>query len=225
LHPFGRRRDSLGKLHLLQQLFRDPPRPSESLHDWSIPYVHFPFFFYSRSGNVPLQLPMEAWLRKRRYSELVYSVLLSALASIAGLGAMALILGVFWFSALLLTIFVTGGKYHSFGWPLALTSFLTAWLFIDSVRSPRDDFSNIPLWLLRESIGIGPRLLQESYHYAQRALQFAQLDVHTCAAVIDWLAAKRHSVSRDELLRAFPDVDWTRLRSQLRLIDGVLILR
>jgi hypothetical protein len=168
---------------------------------------------------------METWLRKTRRRDLGYSLFLACLALVAGLGAMALVVGLFWFTVLLLVALFTGGKYPSFAWPLALTSVVCAWLFIDSLHSRRDDFSNISLWLLRESIGIGPRLLVEGCHRAHRVLQLAQLDVRTCAEVLAWLATKRHSVSRDELLRAFPDLMWARLRPQLGLIAGVIFLR
>jgi hypothetical protein len=168
---------------------------------------------------------METWLRKRRRSDLAYSLLFSGLALLGGLGAVAIVSGIVWIAVALLAAFVTGGKYQSFGLPLAVTSLISAWLFIDSLHSRRDDFSNIPLWLLRESVGIGPRLLQEAYHRARRALQLARLDIRTCVVVISWLATKRHSVSREELLRAFPDVVWAKLRPQLSLISGVIFLR
>jgi DnaJ like chaperone protein len=52
-----------------------------------------------------------------------------------------------------------------------------------------------------------------------------RLDIEACAKVLSYLAAKTKSVSRAELLEAFPELIWSRLIAQLRLIEGILFLR
>jgi DnaJ-domain-containing protein 1 len=166
-----------------------------------------------------------SWLRRKRRNDCGISLLLFGLAFVAGLGALVLIFCLFWFASLLVAPAAMGGKHLSVGWPLAVTLLVTALLFIDALHSRRDDLSNVALWLLRESFGIGPRLILESWRRANRAVQFARLDVHSCAKVLAYMAARRASVSRDELLRACPGLDWSKLRSQLLLVEGVLFLR
>jgi len=119
---------------------------------------------------------------------------------------------------------IAAGQFFS-TWPLLISSFAAALLFIDSLYSRRDDLSNVTLWLVRETLGIGPRLLLEGWQLTKRAFRFAFLDAERCAEVLGYLANQKRSVSKEELLKSFPTVAWTILRPQLRLIEGVLFLR
>jgi len=118
-----------------------------------------------------------------------------------------------------------GNRSISLGWPLAVTSVVAVGLFIDSLFSRRDDLSNLSLWMVRESVGIGPRLLVEAVRRAARAVQLARVDVEVSAGVLSWLADRKGAASREEVLAAFPGLDWGKLRRDLRLVDGVLFLR
>jgi hypothetical protein len=152
------------------------------------------------------------------------ALLFSGLALLAGLGALVLTFSFFSFILVFMWPNLLGTKPLSLGWPLAFTLALTAGLFLDSLHSRRDDLSNVALWLMRESVGLGPRLLLESCRRARRAAQLVALDLDRCAEVLAWLAAKRKATPREELLRAFPGLVWRELRAELQLIEGVLFL-
>jgi DnaJ domain len=163
------------------------------------------------------------WLRRKRRNDCAASLLLAGATLVTGLGAIFLLFALFWFICLLLA--PRAMDHLSLAWPLGFTSVVTVFFLLDSLHSRRDDLSNVMLWLLRESFGIGPRLLQETFHCARHAAELARLNVATCAKVLEWLATKNKSVSRDELRRVFPDLAWPELRPQLALIEGVLFLR
>jgi len=167
---------------------------------------------------------IRGWLKRKRRNDCVLTLLLSGLALLAGLGALVLTFCCFSFVLVFLWPNLLGSKPLSLGWPLALTLGLTAGFFFDSLHSRRDDLSNVTLWLLRESLGLGPRLLVESGRLARRAVHLAALDLDSCADVLAWLASKRKSTPREELLRAFPGLVWPKLRAELKLLEGVLFL-
>lgn len=167
---------------------------------------------------------LTVWLRKRRSKDCAASLFVSALAFVAGLSAILLVFSVVWFVCLLIAPGLMGDKHLPIAWPLGITGLLTALLFIDALHSRRDDLFPLLLWLLRESLGIGPRLLLESARAARRAVRFSLLDIQLCAEVLAWLAPQRSGVSRETLLRAFPGLSWSRLLTQLRLVEGVLVL-
>jgi hypothetical protein len=107
-------------------------------------------------------------------------------------------------------------------WPLCITGAVTVLLFVDAMRSRRDELFPLALWLVRESLGIGPRLLLEGFRAAGRAARLARLDIDLCASVLAWLAPRRAGVGKEVLLRAFPTLSWPKLQSQLGLVEGVL---
>ncbi|HWX22166.1 MAG TPA: J domain-containing protein [Candidatus Binatia bacterium] len=169
--------------------------------------------------------PIKKWLKKRRLRGCALSLVLSGLALGTGVAALFLIFCFFWLISLVVAPITMGHQPLSIGWPLGITCAFATLLFIDSLFSRRDDLSNVIFWLVRESFGIGPRLLVESGRWVWRAVRYALLDVDSCAKVLAWLASKRTSVSKDELLRMFPDLVWSKLRAQLGLVEGVLFLR
>jgi DnaJ-domain-containing protein 1 len=166
------------------------------------------------------------WLNRQRRRNCAVSAGLSVLAFGTGVAALSLIFCFFWFVMLAIAPF-TGAtnRQLSIAWPVGATCAFATLFFIDSLFSRRDDLSNVILWLVRESLGIGPRLLVESGRWGLRAIRFARLDVDWCAKVLAWLAAKRASVSKDEVLKAFPRLTWSRLQAQLRLVQGVMFVR
>jgi hypothetical protein len=106
-----------------------------------------------------------------------------------------------------------------------VTSIIIILFCIDSVRSLRDDMSVIPVWLMRENLYVGPRIIREGIREARRAHGLARLDVLTCANVLSHLATKSFPTTREELRQVFPNLVWPTLIAQLRLVDGVIVFR
>lgn len=114
--------------------------------------------------------------------------------------------------------FITAGS-------AVLATIVTGLIFADAVRTRRDDLSFVPTWLLREYISIGPRLILEGWPYIERRQRFARLDLETCTNVLAYLARQGIPTSRDELLLRFPEVQWSTLSNDLRLLDGVIFFQ
>lgn len=98
-------------------------------------------------------------------------------------------------------------------------------IFADALRARRDDMSFLPAWFLREYISIGPRLILEGWPHVLRVRRFARLDLEHCAAVLAYLAGKAIPAFRDEVLRRFPAVEWSKLSDDLQLLPGVIFFR
>jgi len=168
---------------------------------------------------------ISAWLRRWRRRQCAYCLLLSGLALLAGVGALFVLFCFIWVLSLLVDPGAMARQHLVVTGPLILTLFAAGLLFIDSLFSHRDDLSNVIVWLVRETFGIGPRLLLESFRQLRRAVHFAVVDVDRCAEVLGYVISKQKSVPKDELLKVFPDLNWSWLRSQLRLLQGVVFLR
>jgi DnaJ-domain-containing protein 1 len=125
---------------------------------------------------------------------------------------------------MLLSVFPLSPTLVAVGSVLLATA-VSGLIFTDSIRARRDDMSFLPSWLLREYIGIGPRLILEGWPQMLRIRQFAHLDLENCAAVLAYLANKAIPASRDEVLRRFPELDWQKLSDDLRLLSGVIFFR
>jgi hypothetical protein len=97
-------------------------------------------------------------------------------------------------------------------------------IMMDNFRTSRDDMSIIPFWLLREYVHMGPRLIMVGVNAAIDARTLMHLDFEMCKSVLAYLAGKNMAASREELLRAFPQVNWRKLLSYLRLFSGVILL-
>jgi len=102
---------------------------------------------------------------------------------------------------------------------------ISALIFVDSVRARRDDMTFLPAWLLREYIGIGPRLVLEGWPQVLRACRFSRMDIETSAQVLTFLAGKAIPTFCREVLRRFPEADWTKLTDDLSLLPGVIFFR
>ncbi|MFO1515125.1 MAG: hypothetical protein U1F83_19850 [Verrucomicrobiota bacterium] len=98
-------------------------------------------------------------------------------------------------------------------------------IFADAVGVRRDDMTFFPTWFLREYISIGPRLILEGWPHVLRVRGLASLDLENCADVLAFLATKATPAFRDEVLRRFPAVEWSRLRDELQLLPGVIFFR
>ena len=151
------------------------------------------------------------WLKARRRN----TFLLSALYSVLALGGGMIVL---------LPIFLA--LYH-FGGVRSCGAGLigVALIYADCIYAEREDMSFLPRWLLREFLHAGPRLSLEGGRQGLRAWRLLWLDIEPCANVLSYLASRKRSASKEELLHAFPDLVWTKLIAQLRLLDGVLFLR
>ena len=107
---------------------------------------------------------------------------------------------------------------------LVVTMIASGLIYADSAFASRDDMSVLGIWLIRECLHAGPRLNLDGFRSVIRAARLTRVQIEPCADVLSYLAARESAVSRDELMRAFPDLNWTRLVSDLRLFEGVLFL-
>ncbi len=150
------------------------------------------------------------WLERKRRRGMRSAALYAAATLIGG----AFVLGLTFYCI----FFITAGS-------AVLATIVTGLIFADAVRARRDDLSFVPTWLLREYISIGPRLILEGWPYVRRAQRFARLDLETCTNVLAYLARQGIPTSRDELLRRFPEVQWSTLSTDLRLLDRVIFFQ
>lgn len=98
-------------------------------------------------------------------------------------------------------------------------------LFVDCVRSERDDMALIPLWLAREYFHMGPRTIFDGWNELARVRQFSRIDNDMCAQLLAYLVTKTTPTRREELLRVFPVWRWDQMVRQLRIIEGVIVFR
>ena len=98
-------------------------------------------------------------------------------------------------------------------------------IFADSLHAMRDDMSFLPTWLLREYIDIGPRLILEGYPHLARARTWWRLDLENDAKVLRFLAVRDLPTQKQDLLRIFSGLDWSRLIVELKLIPGVIFFQ
>lgn len=110
-------------------------------------------------------------------------------------------------------------------WACVAAMPLMALLFRDCLRADRDDMSVIPLWLAREYLHAGPRLILEGWHELARARRFARIDNELGAEVLEYLARKATPTTSEEFNRVFPMLAWERIAAQLRWIEGVILFR
>ena len=75
-----------------------------------------------------------------------------------------------------------------------------------------------------ELLETGPRLLTGARALFRQADAIRKMDTAGCAWVLTALLGRTGSVPREELMAAWPDADWPRLWTQLRLIEGLVFL-
>jgi DnaJ domain len=167
----------------------------------------------------------KTWLQKKRKDGMLSSVLY-AVAMIGG--------GLFFFGLIFWVVFMFVKLALLSSFPLfhftSVISLLVALIvcgliFVDSRNASRDDMSFFPVWLLREYIGIGPRLILAGYPHIERVKRWKNLDLETGTKVLMFLATRDLPTPKRELLRIFPGLDWDRLLVELRLISGVIFFQ
>jgi DnaJ-domain-containing protein 1 len=98
-------------------------------------------------------------------------------------------------------------------------------IYADAIHAEREDMSYLPSWLVREFLHAGPRLTMDGGRHFIRAIRFMRLDLKMCENAFSYIVARRTSVSKTEMIEAIAGLDWPKLLAQLRLFEGVLILR
>lgn len=170
-------------------------------------------------------MTIEAWLRKTRRRNLLAAALLGSFALAVGACLFALTSWLGWLAVQVLLAGLLANWSAALRASLILTPLLLAVSLVDAARCDRDDVSLFPLWALREFLHCGPWAMRDGGKSLWRAARLARLDIPACAKVLSLLAAKRNSITTDELLRQFPELAWPTLQWQLGLIPGVLLLR
>jgi hypothetical protein len=168
---------------------------------------------------------VQTWLSLKQRQTLRSSWFYFAATSTGGILALLPNLGIAFVIGKILLLLIVPMLAHDDIWALLLTMPFLFLLFVDCIRAERDDWTVIPLWLAREFFHIGPRLIREGWQNVARARQFASIDTGACAEVLAYLLSKTTPTSREELVRAFPDLVWEEITPQLRLIEGVILFR
>lgn len=168
---------------------------------------------------------VKTWLKKKQGRAVLYGWAYLLLAGFVGCVIAFLTAGLFFLFFKLIVLIVIPMWPHPNIVAALLTSPIVVLAFIDSRNASRDDMSILPLWLAREYFDIGPRLVWTGIREFLWAERFAQIDTDTCANVLGYVAADSTPVSRAELTRAFPGLNWAKLISELELIDGVILFR
>jgi hypothetical protein len=78
--------------------------------------------------------------------------------------------------------------------------------------------------MIVEILETGPRLLTGARGLFRQADALRRMDTAGCAWVLTFLIGRAGCMPREELMAAWPDADWPRLWTQLRLIDGLVFL-
>ncbi len=167
---------------------------------------------------------ISSWLARKRVTEMAISTVCCVVAFIAGMALLALMFSVI----TVVVVMVLFEVFHqtSIAWVVSvlITTAIMALLAYDSFTSGRDDMGNIPLWMFRECCSFGPRLVHDSLRHFNRLRNLARLDVPSCSIALTRLARQSKSVTLDELLQLCPGMSRARLRQQLLLIHGVLLI-
>src|ERR1041385_1223401 len=98
------------------------------------------------------------WLKKRRREAFILSSLYSVAAMAGGVIALALTSILFFIAAKIIFLMLLPAAHFANGWSTIAASLIMIVLFIDGIRSVRDDMSIVPLWFLREAFEITPRV-------------------------------------------------------------------
>ncbi len=170
-------------------------------------------------------MTIEAWLRKTRRRNLLAAALLGSFALAVGACLFALTSWLGWLAVQAVLASLLANWSLALHLSLIFTPVLIALCLVDAARCDRDDVSLFPLWALREFLHCGPWAMRDGGKSLWRAARLTRLDVPACVKVLSVLASQRNSVSAEELQRRLPELNWTALPSQLRLIEGVLLLR
>jgi hypothetical protein len=168
---------------------------------------------------------IKGWLKRRQHQAFTASLLYSFAALAGGLVICLLEFGLLFLVSKLFVLMAIPLTLHANLWSLPLAAIFSALLVADCLRAYRDDMSVIPLWLAREFVHIGPRLILDGIHRMVHARQLLQIDLELGAKVLAYLAPKGTPTSREEMLRDLPGLAWPSLVAQLGLIQGVIFFR
>lgn len=168
---------------------------------------------------------IQSWLRARQRKALIGGYAYFALTLMGAILALLPNLGIAFLIGKLLWLLAVPASKHPNLWAALFVTPLAALLFVDCRRAERDDMATIPLWLAREYFHIGPRLIFDGCRVMVHARQFARIDVECCADVLAYLLSKRTATSHEEFSRAFPSLNWKAIVAELRLIEGVMVIR
>ncbi len=166
---------------------------------------------------------LAAWLKRRHRGEYWSSLGLATLCLVTGLAAVLVLFLLCWAAFL----FFSPGLQKSFAALAAAAVFctlLTAFLLWDAREHRRDDLSNITTWMMRETIGLGPRLLLEGWRILAKSFSQPPLESELSAELLVWLAMQSRAASPVELAKVFPQIAWETVRANLSQIPGVLFL-
>lgn len=168
---------------------------------------------------------VKTWLKKKQGCAVLYAWTYLLFAGFVGSVIALLTAGIFFLFFKLLSLVLFPMWPHSNMLAALLTLPMLILAFIDSRISSRDDMSILPLWIAREYLDIGPRLIWGGVREFIRAERFAKIDTGTCAEILGYVAGESNPVTRAELTRVFPQLNWAKLVSDLDLIDGVILFR
>lgn len=166
------------------------------------------------------------WLELKRRRDRISAAVISVLA--LGSGS-----AVFLFATLLVYALLCAISGTTFGrgptpWLVLVSLGFNALFFARIMKSRRcqPDLELDPMgaWIIKDLCSIGPRLILEGLHQVRNYGDLGELNVEACARVLAYLARQNAKVTREELLRHFPQLSWERLSRQLLLLDGVLFL-
>jgi hypothetical protein len=168
--------------------------------------------------------PIARWLEQKRRRDRASAAVISLLALASGAAVFLLT------SLLLYTVLsiVCGAFIHSVFWLGLAALGLTAGFFARSMKARQDGLDLVldPMgfWILKDICSVGPRLLLEGLRQARCYEDLGELNVAACARALAYLAGQNTAVSREDVMRHCPQLSWERLREQLFLLDGVLVL-
>src|SRR5947207_8684770 len=117
---------------------------------------------------------VQTWLKTKHRQTLISALAYFAMTSGGGVIAMFPNFGILFLFCKLFLLLVTPMSAHPniFGWLLTIP-FLVL-LFVDCRREERDDMAIIPLWLAREYLHIGPRMILDGWQRVADARSLAR---------------------------------------------------
>jgi len=169
--------------------------------------------------------PIQDWLRIRRRNALIISWLYAVFALAGGVVVSLPFVLVFYLLIKIMVLYLVPTTLHAGLWSGVIALIGLGLIYTDCAYCERDDMSFIPRWLIREFLHAGPRLSLDGYRHSVRGMCLLRMDRASCAGVLSFLLSRAASVSKGELLNAFPGLNWSRLTRELHQIEGVLFLR
>jgi len=165
------------------------------------------------------------WLKKKQRAGIFHSAGYAVITFLGGGIFLGLTFWIVFMVAKLILLSVAGFSWWVTSASLLIAVIACAFLFFDSLNSPRDDMSSLFSWLLREYVDIGPRLLLEVPPALRTFQRWREMDLETCGRVLMFLAGRESPARKSDLLRVFPEIDWDQMRMELRLIPGVIFFQ